>query len=70
MGFIAAMCGFLKQTLPIYFDIVAHQPGKVPISQTDAFPPSNAFFMGSTLWIPCLVRNNGGYLDHLDARKS
>ena len=52
VGFVAAMCGFLKQTLPIYFDIVAHQPGKVPISQAYAFPPTNAFFMGSLLWIP------------------
>jgi hypothetical protein len=46
------LCGYLKQTLPIYLDFVAHQPGKVPISQTDAFPPSNAFFMASPLWIP------------------
>jgi hypothetical protein len=52
LGFVAAMCGYLKETLPIYFDFVAHQPGKVPISQTDAFPPSNAFFMASPLWIP------------------
>jgi len=52
VGFLAALCGYLKQTLPIYLDFVAHQPGKVPISQSDAFPPSNAFFMASPLWIP------------------
>jgi hypothetical protein len=52
VGFVAAMCGYLKQTLPIYLDFVAHQPGKVPISQTDAFPASTAFFMASPLWIP------------------
>jgi hypothetical protein len=52
VGFIAAICGYLKQTLPIYLDFVAHQPGKVPISQADSFPPSNSFFMASPLWIP------------------
>lgn len=46
------MGGYLKQTLPIYMDFAAHQPGKVPTSQADAFPPSDAFFMASPLWIP------------------
>jgi len=52
VGFVATLCGYLKQTLPIYLDFVAHQPGKVPVGQTDAFPPSTAFFMASPLWIP------------------
>jgi hypothetical protein len=52
VGFVAALCGSLEQTWPIYLDFVAHQPGRVPTSQADAFPPSNAFFMASPLWIP------------------
>jgi hypothetical protein len=52
VGFLAAFCGYLHQTLPIYLDFVAHQPGKVPISQTDSFSPNTAFFMASPLWIP------------------
>jgi len=52
IGFVAALCGYLNQTLPIYLDFVAHQPGKVSIGQADSFPPSTAFFMASPLWIP------------------
>jgi hypothetical protein len=52
VGFFAAFCGYLNQTLPIYLDFVAHQPGKVPISQADSFSPDHAFSMGSPLWIP------------------
>lgn len=52
IGFLAAFCGYLYQTLPIYLEIAAHQPGKVPISQSDSFSPNTAFFMASPLWIP------------------
>jgi hypothetical protein len=52
LGFLAGFCGYLYQTLPIYLDFLAHQRGKVPISQADSFSPNTAFFMASPLWIP------------------
>jgi drug/metabolite transporter (DMT)-like permease len=50
-GFLVGFGVYLSQTLPSYFVILAHQPGRVPISEADSFSPNVAFTYASPLWI-------------------
>jgi hypothetical protein len=54
LGFLVGLVGYLSQTLPVYLDFLAHQPGRGPVNETDAFSPWLAFTFGfgSPLWIP------------------
>jgi hypothetical protein len=69
VGFLVALCGFIHETLPIYLDFLAHQPGKVPTNQVDAFPPDSAF-NGISSMDTTLVLCDCDRLDGLDARET
>jgi hypothetical protein len=46
---VVAALVFCAYSVPVYYQLAAHQPGRATSSGVTSFPPSSAFFFGAWL---------------------